>query len=181
MSMGLEGPEHTGRGEEEAFLPGASVSMPVITRRRLLGYLSGLLGGAIAAALGIPLIRFYVGNAFRASGPRWLALGPTSEVQPGEPRLFTVSHVNQDGWQETSVRAEIYAVTENGRDYLTFSNICTHLGCPVRWDETRRAFACPCHGGVFSIDGRVMHGPPPRPLTQVPHKLESGVLYVQVG
>ncbi len=179
--MGFEQPEHTGHGEEEALLPGASVSIPLITRRRLLGYLSGLLSAAIAAALGLPLIRFYVGNAFRVRGARWMPLGPANEVQPGEPRLFTASYVDQDGWQETTVRAEIYAVTENGRDYLTLSNVCTHLGCPVRWDDTRRAFLCPCHGGVFAIDGRVLHGPPPRPLVRVPHKLENGVLYVQVS
>jgi menaquinol-cytochrome c reductase iron-sulfur subunit len=179
--MALEGPEHTGHGEEEALRPGAAVSMSLITRRRLLGYLGGLLSAAIAVALGLPLIRFYVGNAFRVRGQRWLALGPTSDVHPGEPRLFTVSHVDQDGWHETTMRAEIYAVTENGRDYLTLSNICTHLGCPVRWDDTRRAFICPCHGGVFAMDGRVLHGPPPRPLTQVPHKLEGGVIYVQVS
>jgi menaquinol-cytochrome c reductase iron-sulfur subunit len=179
--MRFEGPAHEGHGEEEAVEPGAQVSMPLITRRRMLGYLSGLLSGAIAAALGLPLLRFYVGNAFKPRGPRWLKLGSTTDVPIGQPRLFTVSYVDQDGWRETNAREEVYAVTPNGHDYIVFSNTCTHLGCPVRWDETRKVFLCPCHGGIFSLDGRVVHGPPPKPLTQVAHRLENGILYVRVG
>jgi menaquinol-cytochrome c reductase iron-sulfur subunit len=173
--------DHKRLGEDEAVQPGAQVSMPMITRRRLLGYLSGLLTGAIAAALGIPLARFYVGNAFKPRQPRWLKLAPAGDVQAGEPRLFTVSYVDQDGWRETTTRQELYAVTQNGRDYVIFSNVCTHLGCPIRWDDAKRAFLCPCHGGIFSIDGGVVHGPPPKPLTRVTHKVEAGVIYVQVA
>ncbi len=172
--------EHGSHGEREAFEPGAQVSMPTITRRRLLGYLSGLLTGAIAAALGFPLARFYIGNAFKPRPARWLKVGPASNVQPGEPHLFSVSYVDKDGWRETTAHQELYAVTENGRDFTVFSNVCTHLGCPVRWDDGKRAFICPCHGGVFSIDGSVTHGPPPKPLTRVSHKVEDGAIYVQV-
>jgi len=179
--MSVEGPEHIFHGEEEASLPGAQVSLSVITRRRLLGYLSGLLGGLLAAALGLPLARFYVGNAFARQRPLWLELGPAAEVEPGQPRLFTVSHVSQDGWNETTARQEVYAVARAGDGYVVFSNVCTHLGCPVRWDDAARAFLCPCHGGAFGLDGRVLHGPPPRPLLQVPHKVERGVLSVRVG
>jgi menaquinol-cytochrome c reductase iron-sulfur subunit len=173
--------EHEGRGEEEAVQPGAQVSMPMITRRRLLGYLSGLFSGVIAAALGIPLARFYVGNAFKPRKPRWFKLAPAAEVRVGQPSLFTVSYVDQDGWRETTTREELYAVTQNGQDYVVLSNVCTHLGCPIRWDDAKRGFLCPCHGGVFSIDGGVVQGPAPEPLTRVTHKIEGGVIYVQVG
>ncbi len=62
-----------------------------------------------------------------------------------------------------------------------YSNACTHLGCPVHWDDASRLFLCPCHNGGFSIDGEVVKGPPPRPLDRVTHKLEDGVLYIKVG
>lgn len=176
-----DGSRHTGHGEEEASVPGAQVGLVTITRRRFLGVLSGLASGAIAAALGLPLARFYIGNAFRPRPPRWMKLGLASEVRPGEPRLFTVGYVDQDGWRETTSRQEVYVVTEDGSTYATFSNICTHLGCPVHWDDTKRVFLCPCHGGQFGLDGRVRHGPPPRPLAQVAHKVEQGTIYVRVG
>jgi len=197
-------PAHEGDGEDEGARPGDQVSraaakppqsasegapsvreaaLPaaVITRRRLLGYLSGLLSAAIAAALGLPLARLYVGNAFKPRAARWLRLGPAASVHPNQPALFTVSYVDQDGWRENTARQEVYAVTQNGKDFVVFSNVCTHLGCPIHWDDTRAAFICPCHGGVFGMNGQVLHGPPPRPLTQVRYRMENGDIYVQVG
>jgi menaquinol-cytochrome c reductase iron-sulfur subunit len=154
---------------------------PSVSRRRFLSYLSGLLTGLIAVALGLPLVRFYVGNAFQQRAARWLKLGPRAEVPIGRPTLFRLSYVEQEGWRDTTRREEVYAVTQDGRNYLVLSNICTHLGCPVRWDERARAYLCPCHGGMFAADGRVLKGPPPRPLLRLPHKFEGGVLYVRVG
>src|SRR3989338_7135204 len=45
-----------------------------------------------------------------------------------------------------------------------FSAICTHLGCIVDWDNQKREIQCPCHAGFFDLEGRVVSGPPPRPL-----------------
>ncbi len=41
---------------------------------------------------------------------------------------------------------------------------CTHLGCEVSWEEGDRRYHCPCHEGLFDEKGRVVAGPPPRPL-----------------
>ena len=35
-------------------------------------------------------------------------------------------------------------------------------------------FICPCHGGVYAADGRVLAGPPPRPLAKVPLVVAGG-------
>jgi len=45
------------------------------------------------------------------------------------------------------------------------SNSCAHLGCPVRWlvnAEGEGEFLCPCHGGIYDINGGYVGGPPPR-------------------
>ncbi len=54
----------------------------------------------------------------------------------------------------------------NARDkgFLAFSKVCTHLGCLVKYDKERQIFICPCHAGVFDLEGNVISGPPPRPL-----------------
>ena len=41
---------------------------------------------------------------------------------------------------------------------------CPHLGCGYRWDDADHHFKCPCHGSVYDIAGKVVGGPPPRPL-----------------
>ncbi|MFY9803372.1 MAG: Rieske 2Fe-2S domain-containing protein [Candidatus Acidiferrales bacterium] len=52
--------------------------------------------------------------------------------------------------------------------YLAFSRLCTHHTCPVFYRPEQNVFACPCHGGIFSAtDGRVLDGPPPKPLPEV--------------
>src|SRR5574340_415472 len=152
-----------------------------ITRRRFLGYISGLLSALITAALALPLARFYVGNAFVRKPTRWLKLGPTSDITPGAPRLYRISYPEQDGWRETTARQDVYTVTADGRDFIVLSNVCTHLGCPIHWDDKAKEFLCPCHGGVFSSEGKVLKGPPPKPLIRMAHKIEGGALYVQAG
>jgi Rieske Fe-S protein len=64
------------------------------------------------------------------------------------------------------------------------SNSCAHLGCPVRWlvnAEGEGEFLCPCHGGIYDINGNWVGGPPPRGMYSYPEvKIEEdGMVYVK--
>lgn len=63
------------------------------------------------------------------------------------------------------------------------SNSCAHLGCPVRWLVVEGAgeFLCPCHGGIYDINGGYVAGPPPRGMYRYPEAevRENGRLYVK--
>jgi len=61
------------------------------------------------------------------------------------------------------------------------SGVCTHLGCVVKWQRSRRIFFCPCHGGRFAPDGTVLGGPPPSPLPQFDVAEQQGKLVVRVA
>ena len=65
----------------------------------------------------------------------------------------------------------------------TLSNSCAHLGCPVRWviTEGEGEFLCPCHGGIYDINGDYVAGPPPRGMySYVKREIrEDGKLYVK--
>jgi len=58
------------------------------------------------------------------------------------------------------------------------SAVCTHLGCIVQWEGKKGEFICPCHGGQFSPDGKVLGGPPPKPLEQLHVTVANGVVTV---
>ena len=70
---------------------------------------------------------------------------------------------------------------ENSLNVL--SNSCAHLGCPVRWVvvEDHGEFLCPCHGGIYDINGGYVGGPPPRGMyryTKIQVR-EDGKLYIK--
>ncbi len=74
--------------------------------------------------------------------------------------------------------------------FLALSRKCTHLGCvvPFQKDEPsldklapKGRFSCPCHGGMYDRYGRVISGPPPRPLDLYPIKIEKGKILVNTG
>jgi len=56
-------------------------------------------------------------------------------------------------------------------DYLAFSKICTHAGCPVSlYEQETSRVLCPCHQSQFLItEGAVpVFGPATRPLPELP-------------
>jgi Rieske Fe-S protein len=61
------------------------------------------------------------------------------------------------------------------------SNSCAHLGCPVRWFPEKQLFLCPCHGGLYDINGGWVGGPPPRGMYRYidAEVRENGKLYVR--
>ena len=52
--------------------------------------------------------------------------------------------------------------------FVAYSQKCTHLSCAVVPRVAEGRLHCPCHDGAFALsDGRVLQGPPPRPLARV--------------
>ncbi len=94
----------------------------------------------------------------------------------GEPEKPAILDQKTSGFSE-SERTEIL-------DKLNIlSNSCAHLGCPVRWFPEKHEFLCPCHGGLYDINGGYVGGPPPRGMyryTQAEIR-EDGTLYIKHG
>jgi menaquinol-cytochrome c reductase iron-sulfur subunit len=150
-----------------------------ITRRELLSKATAAIGALIAAGLAVPAIAYVVGPALREQAENWIRLGSTSKVEIGTPTLFKTTVQRQTGWIESQDELAAYVLTEDGRDYIAMSNICTHLACRVRWIEERQEFFCPCHNGVYDKQGNVVSGPPPRPLDRYEVRVEDSRLLVK--
>jgi ubiquinol-cytochrome c reductase iron-sulfur subunit len=59
---------------------------------------------------------------------------------------------------------------------VAYSKICTHVGCPVAlYEQTTHHILCPCHQSTFQAaeGARVLFGPAPRPLPQLPLTLDA--------
>ena len=122
-----------------------------------------------------------VGPALKQASELWIRLGAVSKVEPDNPTLFKTTLETQTGWISSQEEISAYVLSENGQDYTVLSNVCTHLGCRVRWIADDERFHCPCHNGVFAKDGTVVSGPPPRPLDHFENKVEDGILYIKRG
>lgn len=156
-------------------------SDPKISRRDFMKGTIFAIGGLIGAAVGIPAIEYIVGPALRKNVQNWIQLGAISKVELNSPTLFKASIQNQTGWIVSEEEISVYVLTEDGQTFTAMSNVCTHLGCRVRWIPNEGQFACPCHNGVFGKDGSVVAGPPPRPLDRYETKVENGILYILRG
>lgn len=67
-----------------------------------------------------------------------------------------------------SVEGEpVLVIALPGGEFRAFGARCTHLGCVVTYRPATEQIECPCHGGRFGADGRVLAGPPPSPLREL--------------
>lgn len=67
--------------------------------------------------------------------------------------------------------------TESG-EYHAYGQQCTHLSCPVYYERQHKRLECPCHEGAFDAGtGKVLYGPPPRPLDVIQLELRDGSVW----
>jgi len=153
-----------------------------LSRRNFLAIATGAIGAVIGVVIAIPAVAYVVGPALqRREEGNWVRLGSTSKVELGTPTLFKTTVESQTGWIVTEEEKSVYVLTEDGRDYIALSNICTHLGCRVRWITDQGQYFCPCHNAAFDKIGLVVSGPPPRPLDRFETKVEDDQLYILLG
>lgn len=68
------------------------------------------------------------------------------------------------------------ALFNSGGELYAISLVCTHLGCTL--NLTDHGLACPCHGSLFDLKGRVVKGPAERPLPKMRVEERDGVIEV---
>ncbi len=150
-------------------------------RRDFMKAVIASIGGLIGAAIGLPAIPYVMGPALKKESDDWIQLGSVGKVELDMPTLFKTTVETQTGWINTEEEISVYVLTSNSQDFVVMSNVCTHLGCRVRWIPDKDGFFCPCHNGVFSKDGNVVDGPPPRPLDRFESKVEDGIIFIKRG
>jgi len=119
-------------------------------RRKLLFTILGGMGTLIAVAAAWPIFRFLSPSDSGISGDTTSV--PRDTVALGKAHFF-------------QFRGKPAVVLQRSPgNFVALSAVCTHLGCVVAWQEQAQEFLCPCHGGRFSAEGKVLGGPPPSPL-----------------
>lgn len=137
------------------------------SRRKFLSNLG--IVGAVIIAIGVFLknILAYIFPAKKEKTYHKYLVAKTGEIPKGKAKQITIS------------KKPVFIVNL-GDHYKVFSGICTHLGCIVHWEEQKSRFHCPCHQGIYDKEGKVIAGPPPRPLDEYKVELKNKLVFIKV-
>lgn len=149
------------------------------TRREFFGILSGWIAAAIGATLAVPAVAYVVGPALRRKTLGWLNAGAVGDLVADQPVQREVEVGTQEGWFTTQSIKGVWVVKRSTGEIRVYNPHCTHLGCAYAWNDAARQFQCPCHGGVYDLDGRVIAGPPPRTLDTLDFQVEGERLEIK--
>ena len=128
-------------------------------RRKFLKVLLGLLGSATVVTFGYPFVKF-LAPPEGESKTRKLVV-KKSEIPIGEAKAFTFNNT------------PVIVINRPDKGFIALSKVCTHLGCLVTYERGKKILLCPCHAGVYDIEGNVVSGPPPKPLQKFPVRVEG--------
>ncbi len=124
------------------------------SRRTLLSWLLG--GGAIAslASFLYPVIRFLNPPQVSEAAVNEVVAGQVKDLKPNSGKIVKFGN------------KPALLVRVNETDWKAFSAVCTHLNCTVQYQDSTRQIWCACHNGTYDMNGRVVSGPPPKPLEE---------------
>jgi Rieske Fe-S protein len=150
----------------------------MVTRRNFLGWQLGGIMTATVVVLIAPLAAFCYPAPPKGQkkGPITVALSKSiDDLADGDAIKFDApkdpnsAFIMADGGGDNSAGDLAFGgfVVKNGGDLHVFAINCSHLGCSVAINSTDKSFDCPCHGSRFHLDGTVLRGPAPVPLSHL--------------
>ena len=140
--------------------------MSEITRRDFIKIGNRILVITGVGVLVSPVIAFFYPSNLQDTPAELMRVGKLEELPENEATLIKYG------------RFPTY-VLNTPEGLRAYSAVCTHFACIVKWNKEIGQFACPCHAGFYDpLDGHVISGPPPRPLTSFPVTVVDGVIYV---
>jgi menaquinol-cytochrome c reductase iron-sulfur subunit len=139
---------------------------------------------AIQATMGA-ILAFILGSttlapSFSGGDETWLRAIDLDALPENQPVPVTLRVSRSDGYSQVVDRTVVYLVRTGDQSVRALHSTCTHLGCRTSYDRKTKLIVCPCHGGVFDVQGHVVSGPPPAPLPALSTRIEDGQVLVQV-
>lgn len=160
--------------------PEVPLTRAEVTRRAWLRGIIGVIATAISSVVAVIVGGAALSPAFAHRKDSWVPAGRLRDLEAGVPQAVTVRVTRQDGYYEAVEQQVVFLIKSEAGDVRALSSTCTHLGCRVSYDTQSKLIKCPCHGGVFTPDGRNIAGPPPRPLTEVAARVDNSNVFVQL-
>jgi len=132
----------------------------------------------MTAALAAPAAAYLLFKPRSQKQSDFVPAADLTQLTVGKPEEVVYRRTVVDGWRKLDQKSVAWVVRQDEHTVVAFTPECTHLACGYHWDEKEHNFLCPCHGSVFSIDGKVISGPAPRPLDRYVTKIDQGKLLI---
>jgi len=136
------------------------------------------LWALMGAALSLPAAIYLLLPPKLRKENEYAEAGDVTKMVPNSPVEMVFRRNRLDGWRILSEKSTAWAVKLDSGEIIALAPQCTHLGCAYHFDEAKKQFLCPCHTSVFSMDGKVISGPAPRPLDRFDAKVQNNKLLV---
>ena len=121
------------------------------TRRGFLDYAIGVGAAGLFGSVAVQVIKYLTPPVKAADSSAEVKAAGVNELAVGAAKKFDMNG-----------KPAILIHMPSG--YFALSAACTHLGCIVTWDSSKKMIVCPCHNGTFDYKGNIVSGPPPKPL-----------------
>jgi len=125
---------------------------------------SWLLGGGIVASLAsffYPVVRFLNPPQITEAAVNEVSGGKVQELKPNSGKIVKFGN------------KPALLVRTSDAEWKAFSAVCTHLNCTVQYQDATHQIWCACHNGTYDLSGRVVSGPPPKPLEEYSVKIRG--------
>jgi Rieske Fe-S protein len=121
-----------------------------------------------------------------AAGTGWVAVKdrflPPFKLT-GEARVCLTEEVPVGGTHPFSLvgtKMPYILVRPSADEWFAYEQKCTHLSCAVYYSPASGRIECPCHMGFFDVrSGKVLQGPPPRPLHRLDVVVRDATVFVR--
>jgi cytochrome b6-f complex iron-sulfur subunit len=132
----------------------------VMKRRNFLKVAIASFASITAGSFAYALVKFLAALPSRIADTQKVVIRK-SDVPSGEAKNFVYRN------------APAVLINRPDKGFIVLSRTCTHLGCLVEYHHAQLLLICPCHAGTYDLEGNVLSGPPPKPLTAIPFRIEG--------
>ncbi len=140
-----------------------------VARRDFIRFLCLVSLGLFTGQAGV-LIKSLWDKEHPASEPKPFRIIGRDDLAVGGSYVFTLPEKKEP----------ILLIRLAEKEYVAYSQKCTHLQCPVIWRQDESKILCPCHHGAFNAKtGDVLYGPPERPLPAVKLGMRPDGIYFE--
>jgi Rieske Fe-S protein len=124
-------------------------------RKEILDFIIGTSGILLALALIFAVKVYITPPIVLDTSVSKIIAAKVGELPPNSSRIFRFGN------------KPAILINTAGGVLKAFSAVCTHLNCTVQYSQETKIILCACHNGKFDLNGKVISGPPPKPLEEL--------------